>query len=118
MLLEQPRLLNLDEPNSALNERESDRLFAVPRELSASGVTMLYVSHRLQEVFTVCDDVTVMRNGRDTLTRERSRLTISEVVAAITCVPERALYPDRRTPGAGSIARARHPGPLGGQRTA
>ncbi len=34
---------------------------------------MLYVSHRLQEVFAVCDDVTVMRNGRDVLTRERSR---------------------------------------------
>jgi len=96
VLLEHPRLLILDEPNSALNERESERLFGVLRELSADGVTMLYVSHRLQEVFTVCDEVTVMRNGRDVLSRERTQLTMTEVVAAMIGGSERALYPDRR----------------------
>ena len=95
VLLEEPRLLILDEPNSALNDRESERLFSVLRELSASGVTMLYVSHRLQDVFEVCDEVTVMRNGRDTLTRARTALTIPEVVAAMIGGSERALYPER-----------------------
>jgi ribose transport system ATP-binding protein len=96
VLLEAPRLLILDEPNSALNERESERLFGVLRELSTAGVTQLYVSHRLQEVFAVSDDVTVMRNGRDVLTRERSRLTMSEVVTAMIGGSERSLYPDRQ----------------------
>ncbi len=99
VLLEGPRLLILDEPNSALSERESERLFSVLRELSADGVTMLYVSHRLEEVFAVCDDVTVMRNGRDVLTRERQELTMSEVVSAMIGGSERALYPERQAPG-------------------
>ena len=64
VLLEGPRLLILDEPNSALNQRETDRLFAVLRQLSERGVTMLYVSHRLEEVFAISDRVTVARNGQ------------------------------------------------------
>ena len=68
VLLEEPRLLILDEPNSALNERETERLFAVLRELRARGITMLYVSHRLEEVFAISDRVTITRNGRDVLT--------------------------------------------------
>ena len=97
VLLEEPRLLILDEPNSALNERETERLFGVLRDLSAGGVTMLYVSHRLQEVFAVCHDVTVMRNGRDVMTRELPRTTIPEVVAAMIGGSELALYPGRKT---------------------
>ena len=62
--LERPRVLILDEPNSALNERETQRLFAVLRDLRADGMTMLYVSHRLEEVFAISDRITVMRNGR------------------------------------------------------
>ena len=63
VLVERPRVLILDEPNSALNERETERLFAVLRELSADGITILYVSHRLEEVFEIADRITVMRNG-------------------------------------------------------
>ena len=63
VLLERPRVLILDEPNSALNERETRRLFAILRELAAEGITILYVSHRLEEVFEIADRITVMRNG-------------------------------------------------------
>src|SRR5690606_3486757 len=48
VLLEEPQLIILDEPNSALNERETQRLFAVLRQLRERGHTMLYVSHRLE----------------------------------------------------------------------
>ena len=65
VLLEEPRLLILDEPNSALNERETQRLFDVLRQLNRRGITMLYVSHRLEEVFAICNRITVTRNGRD-----------------------------------------------------
>ena len=76
MLLEEPQLLILDEPNSALNKRETERLFAVLRQLRGRGATMLYVSHRLEEVFAISDRVTVTRNGQDVLTRDRAGLTI------------------------------------------
>ena len=53
VLLEEPRLLILDEPNSALNRRETERLFTVLQGLRSRGITMLYVSHRLEEVFSI-----------------------------------------------------------------
>jgi ABC-type sugar transport system ATPase subunit len=98
VLLEGPRLLILDEPNSALNQRETDRLFAVLRQLSERGVTMLYVSHRLEEVFAISDRVTVARNGKDVMTRGRAGLAMSEVIEAMIGAHREDLFPPRATP--------------------
>ena len=95
VLIEEPRLLILDEPNSALNQAETERLFAVLRRLRTRGITMLYVSHRLEEVFAIADRVTVTRNGRDVFTRERARLTIPEVIEAMIGTQPEALFPPR-----------------------
>jgi ribose transport system ATP-binding protein len=99
VLVERPRLLILDEPNSALNERETQRLFGVLRDLAASGITMLYVSHRLEEVSAIADRITVMRNGRLVWTRDRADCTIPMVVEAMVGTSERELYPPRRRRG-------------------
>ena len=93
VLLEEPRLLILDEPNSALNERETRRLFDVLRQLNRRGITILYVSHRLEEVFSICNRVTVTRNGRDVLTKDRADLTIPEVIEEMIGAPQTALFP-------------------------
>ena len=93
VLLEEPRLLILDEPNSALNERETQRLFDVLRQLNRRGITMLYVSHRLEEVFAICNRITVTRNGRDVLTKDRTELTIPEVIEGMIGAPQTALFP-------------------------
>ena len=58
------RLLIMDEPTSSLDEREADTLFGVIRSLRDRGTSVLYVSHFLDELFEVCDAVTVMRDGR------------------------------------------------------
>jgi ribose transport system ATP-binding protein len=58
------RLLVLDEPTATLTPREVNRLFEIVRAVRASGVTVIYVSHHLQEIFQLCDRVTVLRNGR------------------------------------------------------
>jgi ABC-type sugar transport system ATPase subunit len=58
------KVLLLDEPTSALSERESARLFEIIRDLKASGVAVVYVSHRLAEVLEVAESVTVLRDGR------------------------------------------------------
>jgi ribose transport system ATP-binding protein len=58
------RLVIMDEPTSSLDEREVETLFGVIRQLKASGTSVLYVSHFLDELFAVCDAVTVMRDGR------------------------------------------------------
>ncbi len=100
VLLEEPLLLILDEPNSALNRRETERLFAVLEQLCRRGITMLYVSHRLEEVFAIAHRVTVTRNGRAVLTRERAALTIPEVIEAMIGVQPEALFPPKLPPRA------------------
>ncbi len=77
-LLENPRLLILDDPNSALDQRQGERLFAVLRGLKARGMSMLYVSNRLGDALAIADQLTVIRNGRDVLSKARQELTASE----------------------------------------
>ena len=105
VLLEEPRLLILDEPNSALNRRETERLFTVLQGLRARGITMLYVSHRLEEVFSISDRVTVTRNGRDVLARPTAELTIPEVIEAMIGQQREALFPPPLPPRAGIAER-------------
>jgi ABC-type sugar transport system ATPase subunit len=63
-LLVGARILILDEPTSALSSTETERLFDVVRRLRSSGVAILFVSHRLQEIFAIADTISVLRDGR------------------------------------------------------
>ena len=62
------RCLLLDEPTAALERGAIERLFARVRQLAASGVAVLYISHHLEEVFEICQDVAVIRDGELVLT--------------------------------------------------
>ena len=106
VLLEEPRVLILDEPNSALNDKETRRLFAILRELAAHGITVLYVSHRLEEVFEIADRVTVMRDGREILTRDTRLLTIPVVVEAMVGAKQAELFPARAGTDAGEDGKS------------
>jgi len=53
----------MDEPTSSLSLAEAERLYAIIARLRASGTTVIYVSHRLEEIFRTCDAVTVLRDG-------------------------------------------------------
>jgi len=65
-LLQEPRLLILDEPTSVLTPQEADGLFAMVRRLAAEGCSVLYISHKLEEIAALCDRATVLRGGRVT----------------------------------------------------
>jgi ABC-type sugar transport system ATPase subunit len=98
------RVLVLDEPNSALSRRESDRLFDVVRQLRAEGVTVIYVSHHLREVLDLADRVTIMRDGRtiETLDNEdlsEQRLIHSMVGRDLGDVPPWRMNPAARSEG-------------------
>ena len=64
------RVIVMDEPTAALSATEVDRLFDIVRALREAGAAVLFISHRLEEVFEICQQVTVMRDGRHVLTRE------------------------------------------------
>ena len=74
------RVLILDEPTATLTPREIHRLFEIIARLKARGVTILYISHRLQEVFEVGDRITVLRNGRKVETLDAARADIAGIV--------------------------------------
>jgi ribose transport system ATP-binding protein len=74
------RLLIMDEPTSSLTQAETDRLFAVIADLKRSGVAILYISHRLAEVKSVADRVTVLRDGRNAGELLHSEITHDAIV--------------------------------------
>ncbi|ESZ38399.1 ATP-binding cassette domain-containing protein [Mesorhizobium sp. L2C066B000] len=102
-ILEGPRLLILDEPNSALDRRQTEHLFTVLSDLKAKGTSVLYVSHRLEDVFAIADQVTVMRNGRDVLTSERSALSEADVIDAMIGQQRGSLFPPALPANASTI---------------
>ncbi len=77
------RCLLLDEPTAALERAEIRRLFDRVRALVAAGVAVLYISHHLEEVFEVCDDVAVLRDGELVLAQATAGLSKDELVAAM-----------------------------------
>jgi ABC-type sugar transport system ATPase subunit len=89
------KLLILDEPTSSLTIKEGRHLFQVIRRLAAQGVAVVYVSHRMAEVFEISDRVTVMKDGRVTGVRETASVTPGELIALMVG-RELSFEPDRR----------------------
>lgn len=79
-LSQESQLLIMDEPTSALNKEETERLFTILRRLRRQGITIIYVSHRMEEVFEIADRVTVLRDGEYVGTRLVQEATPDEVV--------------------------------------
>ncbi len=74
------RLVIMDEPTSSLNEREVSTLFGVIRGLRERGVSVIFVSHRLDELYAVCDRITVMRDGRTVFSGSMSEISKLQLV--------------------------------------
>ena len=74
-------LLILDEPSAALTETETDNLLDILRELKSKGVTCIYISHKLGEVFSIADSVTVLRDGRTITTKKVSEINEEELIS-------------------------------------
>jgi len=93
-LLQDPKLLIMDEPTSVLTPQEVEILFKTLRQLSAEGTAILYISHKLEEIRTLCDEATILRRGKVVGTctpRERTAREMAEMmVGAVLTPPERA----------------------------
>jgi ribose transport system ATP-binding protein len=74
------KVLILDEPTATLTPNEIEKLFAIILKLKTKGVTILYISHRLQEIFKIADKVTVLRNGKKVGTKPIDAITVPEIV--------------------------------------
>ncbi|MCZ6793959.1 MAG: sugar ABC transporter ATP-binding protein [Planctomycetota bacterium] len=93
-------ILIMDEPTSALTSAEVDRLFRVIERLRSRGVTILYISHKLDEIFQLSDRITVLRDGRHVRTLDREATTPREVTHLMVGREiEEARFDEPRQPG-------------------
>lgn len=94
------KVLILDEPTASLTEQETQELFGIIRELTAQGIAVLYISHRLDEIFEIGDRVTVMRDGAVVATKPVSELDEAKLVRLMVGRNVENLYPrSERSPG-------------------
>jgi ABC-type sugar transport system ATPase subunit len=96
------RIIVFDEPTSSLGRGEVERLFQLIRRLQQSGATIIYVSHRLEEIFELCQTVTVLRDGRRIETRSIGQMTRDELMKMMVGRP----VEDSRGTAANSTAGA------------
>ncbi|PDT08430.1 sugar ABC transporter ATP-binding protein [Rhizobium sp. M1] len=89
------RVLILDEPTAALTETEAQQLFSIIRDLKANGISIIYISHRMAEIFSLCDRVTVFRDGRYVCTDRIADVTPDDVVRRMVGREITQLYPDK-----------------------
>lgn len=108
------RFVVLDEPTSSFDVPETERFYALVRALRERGIGIVFISHRLAEVFALADRVTVLRDGRTVLAAAASATTPAGVVAAMTGEVAHAGRRSARAPGtAGTPGPAGMPGPAG-----
>ncbi|MQB44954.1 sugar ABC transporter ATP-binding protein [Rhizobium sp. ICMP 5592] len=91
------RILIFDEPTAALTEAEAQVLFGIINDLKAHGISIVYISHRMAEIFSLCDRVTVFRDGQYVSTEHVSDITAEDVVRRMVGREITQLYPEKRS---------------------
>lgn len=95
------RILIMDEPSAVLGEKDLEKLFQVVRSLQAQGIGIIYISHRLKEIFELADEVTILKDGRYVATRNVAEVTMDDLVRLMIGRDLKDVYPKRTlTPGA------------------
>lgn len=97
-LVQQSHIIVMDEPTASLSPREVDALFTIIRELKSRGMGILYVSHRLSEIFDIADRIVILRDGEMVGTHRAQVLTRSAVIEKMVGRPLEEEFPHRSTP--------------------
>jgi ABC-type sugar transport system ATPase subunit len=96
-LIDNPKILILDEPTAVLSTRETDILFGKIRDLAKRGTTVIYISHRIEEIFDISDHVFVLKDGAGVLNAETKTLDRDALVRAMVGRSLAAIYPVRNS---------------------
>lgn len=92
-----PKLLILDEPTSSLSTVEVEQFFELIRHLASQGVSIIFISHRLDEVFTICDEVVVLKDGKMIMQSDIGAVTKEDLVNAMVGREVTHKFPDRNS---------------------
>ena len=102
------KLIFMDEPTSSLSETEIEQLFEVVRDLKQSGLAIVFISHKLNELFEISDRITVLRDGRNVGTKITREASSDEVISMMVGRPLSNLYPDRNETGGEVVLSCRN----------
>ncbi len=89
------KVVILDEPTSSLSDSEAEILFQIIERLKERGTAVIYISHRMEEIMRLSDDITVIRDGEYVATRQRETVTIEELIALMVGRTMEEIYPPR-----------------------
>lgn len=94
-LVNDAELIIMDEPTSALTEKEIEILFRVIRKLKKDGKSVIYISHRMKEIFELCDSITILRDGKLVKREQINKITFDEVIKSMVGYELGGLFPPR-----------------------
>ena len=94
-LSHEAKVVILDEPTSSLSDAEAEMLFAIIARLKAAGKAVIYISHRMEEIMRLSDEITVMRDGQYITTLPRSETSVAELIALMVGRRMDQMYPPR-----------------------
>ena len=77
------KVIVLDEPTSSLTAPEVEKLFKMMRQLKAQGISLIYISHKMDEIFEICDEISVLRDGSLVMTKDSKDTDMNELIAAM-----------------------------------
>ena len=89
------KILVMDEPTSALNETETEKLFSLIHRIKERGVGIIYISHRMEELFKIADRVEIMRDGKYVTEKDVNKVTTDQIVAWMVGREVKDMYPKR-----------------------
>ena len=96
-LAKESTILLLDEPTAALTDSEVEKLLKIINQLRDKGISCLYISHRLDEVMSISDRITVLRDGKSVLTKAAKDMSESDVILNMVGREIKTLYPERKS---------------------
>jgi methyl-galactoside transport system ATP-binding protein len=88
------KIIVLDEPTSSLTENEVGKLFSIIKSLKEKGISFVYISHRMDEVFLICDEVSVLRDGKMIFTKATKQTDMNELISAMVGRSLEKRFPD------------------------
>ena len=89
------KILIFDEPTSSLSEKEVEHLFTIINKLRDKGMGMVYISHKMDEIFRIADDITVMRDGKWVFTGKAKDMTMDQIVSLMVGRPMTNRFPEK-----------------------
>ena len=102
------QLLIMDEPTSTLTEGETRKLFSVINNLKSKGISMIYISHRMEEIFEICDSYTVLRDGTFVHSGEIKEVDVNQIIEYVVGRSLASVYPEKKNKVGEVILEADH----------